>query len=141
MIHFPILKSTNSNSILEFFHFDMDALAGTWKKENVIMRDCLKINVFVEGSFSVFSDEMLHYPIYGDIFLLPPMKMHYGQITKQMHINYYHRQSGTVACAACHGYTLHLGTRYYKILVLPLQHSRRSGFYSGKTAAHHRHAA
>ena len=94
MIHFPILKSTNANSILEFSHFDMDALAGTWKKENIIMRNSLKINVFVEGSFSVFSDEMLHYPIYGDIFLLPPMKMHYGQITKQMHINYYQLDIG-----------------------------------------------
>ena len=44
MIHFPILKSTNANSILEFSHFDMDALAGTWKKENIIMRNSLKIN-------------------------------------------------------------------------------------------------
>ena len=100
MIHFPILKSTNANSILEFSHFDMDARVGTWKKENVIMRDCLKINVFVEGSFSVFSDEMLHYPIYGDIFLLPPMKMHYGQITKQMHINYYQLDIGRDALSA-----------------------------------------
>ena len=94
MIHFPILKSTNANSILEFSHFDMDALAGTWKKENVIMRDCLKINVFIEGSFSVFSDEILHYPVYGDVCLLPPMKMHYGQITKQTHINYYQLDIG-----------------------------------------------
>jgi len=94
MIHFPILKSTNANSILEFSHFDMDALAGTWKKENIITRNSLKINVFVEGSFSVFSDEILHYPIYGDICLLPPMKMHYGQITKQMHINYYQLDIG-----------------------------------------------
>lgn len=94
MIHFPILESTNANSILEFSHFDMDALAGRWKKENIIMRNCLKINVFVEGAFSVFSDEILHYPIYGDIFLLPPMKMHYGQITKQTHINYYQLDIG-----------------------------------------------
>ena len=94
MIHFPILKSTNANSILEFSHFDMDALAGKWKKENIIMRNNLKINVFVEGAFSVFSDEMLHYPIYGDICLLPPMKMHYGQITKQTHINYYQLDIG-----------------------------------------------
>jgi AraC-like DNA-binding protein len=72
----------------------MDAVAGTWKKENIIMRNSLKINVFVEGSFSVFSDEMLHYPIYGDICFLPPMKMHYGQITKQTHINYYQLDIG-----------------------------------------------
>ena len=94
MIHFPILKSANANSILEFSHFDMDARVGTWKKENVIMRDCLKINVFIEGSFSVFSDEILHYPIYGDICLLPPLKMHDGQITKQTHINYYQLDIG-----------------------------------------------
>ena len=100
MIHFPILKSKNANAILEFSHFDMDALAGTWKKENIIMRNNLKINVFVEGSFSVFSDEILHYPVYGDICLLPPMKMHYGQITKQMHINYYQLDIGRDALSA-----------------------------------------
>lgn len=94
MVHFPILKAANANSILEFSHFNTDALAGAWKKENVIMQDSIKINVFVEGSFSVFSDEILHYPVYGDICFLPPMKMHYGQITKQMHINYYQLDIG-----------------------------------------------
>lgn len=100
MIRCPILKSTNANSILEFSHFDKDVLAGAWKKENIIMRNNLKINVFMEGSFSVFSDDILHYPVYGDVCLLPPMKMHYGQITKQMHINYYQFDIGRDALSA-----------------------------------------
>ena len=77
------------NDLFQFYHFNQDAPAGLWKKENVIMRTCIKINVFVEGSFSVFSDGELHQPAYGDICFLPPMKMHYGQILEPMHINYY----------------------------------------------------
>lgn len=95
MIHHPIFKSPSPDSILEFSHFNMDAHAGTWKKENIIMKDCIKINVFVEGEFSVFSDEILHHPTYGDICVFPPMKMHYGQINKKMHINYYQLDIGT----------------------------------------------
>ena len=90
MNHFPILK----DSLLEFSHFNYDASAGTWKKENIIMRECIKINIFVEGAFSVFSDGVLHYPSYGDVCFLPPMKMHYGQITKPMHIQYYQLDIG-----------------------------------------------
>lgn len=89
MNHLPILPTANPHAILEFSHFNYDALAGTWKKEHVIIRDCIKINVFVEGSFSVFCDGTLHRPIYGDICFFPPMKMHYGQIREAMHLNYY----------------------------------------------------
>jgi len=97
MYHIPILKEARGDFILEFSHFDKDAPAGAWKKENVIVRDCFKINVFVEGSFSVFSDGVLHNPTYGDICVLPPMKMHYGQITRSMHLNYYQLDVGTRA--------------------------------------------
>ena len=100
MNHIPILKALSKDAILEFSHFNKDASAGLWKKENVIVRDCFKINVFIEGSFSVFSDGVLHYPTYGDICVLPPMKMHYGQILEQMHINYYQLDVGTKAFEA-----------------------------------------
>lgn len=94
MNHFPILPSDNPHAILEFSHFNYDAPAGTWKKENVIIRDCVKINVFVEGSFSVFSDGTLHRPIYGDVCFLSPMKMHYGQINESMRVHYYQLDIG-----------------------------------------------
>ena len=84
-------------SPFEFYHFNHDAPAGLWKKENVIVRDCFKINVFKEGFFSVFTDGVLHQPTYGDICLLPPMKMHYGQILEPMHINYYQLDIGREA--------------------------------------------
>ena len=100
MNHFPIQKTVSKDSILNFSHFVMDAPAGTWKKEHVIMCDGFKINVFVEGSFSVFSDGVLHRPAYGDICVLPPMKMHYGQITEPMHINYYQLDVGPNAFSA-----------------------------------------
>lgn len=89
MNHFSIVRTSDADTLLEFSHFDYDAPEGLWTKENVIVRGCIKINVFVEGSFSVFSDGLLHQPIYGDICFLPPMKMHYGQIKEPMHIDYY----------------------------------------------------
>ena len=59
------------------------------------MRNCFKINVFIEGKFSIFTDEeVLHHSTYGDICVLPPMKMHYGQITEATHVNYYQLDVG-----------------------------------------------
>ena len=67
MEHIPIIRAVNTDSLLEFSHFNKDAQAGAWKKEKMIMLDSIKINVFIEGSFSVFSDNALHRPVYGDI--------------------------------------------------------------------------
>ena len=103
MYHIPILGATGKDSVLEFSHFNTDASAGLWKKENVIVRDSFKINVFIEGSFSIFADGVLHRPAYGDICLLPPMKMHYGQITEATHINYYQLDVGTKAFSSIPG--------------------------------------
>ena len=88
MNHISLL-SDPALDILEFSHFNYDAPAGLWKKENVIVRNCIKLNIFIEGSFSVFCDGTLHRPIYGDVCFLPPMKMHYGQLKEAMHIQYY----------------------------------------------------
>ena len=93
MNHISIL-SDPEQGILEFSHFNYDAPAGIWKKENIIVRPCIKLNIFVEGSFSVFCDNALHQPILGDVCFLPPMKMHYGQIKKAMHVHYYQLDIG-----------------------------------------------
>ncbi len=100
MKHFPIISDANNRTFIHFSHFDYDAPAGLWKKENVIVWDHIKINVFIESPFSVFSDGVLHYPAYGDVCVLSPRKMHYGQITKQMHINYYQLDIGRDAFLA-----------------------------------------
>ena len=94
MKHVQILKSASIDGILAFSHFNTDASSGEWKKENVIMRNYIKINVFIEGKFSIFADDVLHRPSYGDICVLPPMKMHYGQITEATHVNYYQLDVG-----------------------------------------------
>jgi AraC-like DNA-binding protein len=100
MVHIPIQKAKDPHAILDFSHFIQDAPAGLWKKENVIMHHFIKINVFVEGSFSVFSDNLLHLPTYGDVCVLSPLKMHYGQIEKEMHIDYYQFNVGLEAFSA-----------------------------------------
>ena len=97
MIHIPITEDARHDKILEFSHYSKQVPAGLWKKEQIITRDCFKINVFVEGAFSIFADGALHRPLCGDICVLPPMKMHYGQILKPMHINYYQLDVGTAA--------------------------------------------
>ena len=97
MIHVPIKPQAEPSSVLEFSHYDRHAPAGLWKKEDVITRDLIKINVFVEGSFSIFTDGALYHPATGDVCVLAPMKMHYGQITTPMHINYSQLDVGTGA--------------------------------------------
>ena len=84
-----ILPEQGRDRLLRFARYEKDAVAGQWKKENVIMLDSIKINVFMEGSFSVFSDGCLHQPIYGDICVLSPQKLHYGQIPASTHLDYY----------------------------------------------------
>ena len=84
-----ILPDQGRDRMLRFAVYDKDAVAGQWKKENVIVLDSIKINVFLEGSFSVFSDGKLHQPIYGDLCILSPCKMHYGQIPAPTHLHYY----------------------------------------------------
>ena len=97
MFHFPIQNTQNPNNKLEFSHIMQEVPAGLWKKENVISLDSIKLNVFVEGSFSVMTDGVLHKPIYGDICCLPPRKMHYGQILEPMYIEYYQLDVGVSA--------------------------------------------
>ncbi len=103
MNHFRLVETADADGILEFSHFDYDAPAGLWKKEAVIIRDCIKLNVFAQGSFSVFSDGLLHQPIYGDVCFLPPMKMHYGQVKKPLRIEYFQLDVGARAFSGVPG--------------------------------------
>lgn len=103
MFHIPLAETEDPNAIAEFSHFVTDAPSGLWKKENVIFRDSIKINVFVRGEFTVFTDGKNHLPFYGDICLLPPRKMHYGHISKPTHLDYYQLDIGVRAFDALPG--------------------------------------
>ena len=117
MKHFPIIENAGERNFIEFSHFDQDAICGLWTKDNKIVWNHIKINVFLEGSFSVFSDGVLHYPAYGDICVLSPMKMHYGQITESMHINYYQIDIGLDSLASIPG-----GNRLIEQLISTTSH-------------------
>ena len=103
MDHRQIVPNADERTFIAFSHFDHDAPAGLWKKKNVVIWDHIKINVFIESPFSVFSDGVLHHPAYGDICLFSPMKMHYGQITRDMHVNYYEFDIGCEAFSSVPG--------------------------------------
>ena len=94
MLHIPIINPTHPDMRLEFSHINRDAEKGAWKKERIITNTGIKINVFLEGTFSIFSDGVSNRPTYGDICFLPPMKMHCGHISEPMHINYYQLDIG-----------------------------------------------
>ena len=89
MHHFPLVNSSDFSTRIEFSHMALDQKRGAWKKENQIILDHIKINVFVSGDFSVFVDGVAHRPICGDICVLPPYKMHCGQILKPTHTDYF----------------------------------------------------
>ena len=97
MIHIPLIDTQNESRMIEFTHYSQPAAAGTWKKENIISRSNLKINIFVSGEFSVFADEKSHRPIYGDIAIFPPYKLHCGQILKDTFTDYYQLDVGMLA--------------------------------------------
>ena len=95
IFHAPITDTENVNRILEFCHIDYDAKAGEWSKDNSITLPNIKINLFMDGEFSVFSGGKNHRPVYGDICVLPPFQTHYGQIPHPTHNNYYQLDIGT----------------------------------------------
>ncbi|MBE7025993.1 MAG: helix-turn-helix domain-containing protein [Ruminococcaceae bacterium] len=97
MHHFPLVDSSDFNTRIEFSHIALDQKKGAWKKENNIILDHIKINVFVSGEFSFFVDGVTHHPVCGDICVLPPYKMHCGQILKPTHTNYFQIDLGVHA--------------------------------------------
>lgn len=97
MYHVPIVDTEIPAYQIEFCHIDADAHAGTWKKEHIICSDNIKLNFFMKGEFSVIVDDRCYRPVYGDICLLPPFQMHYGQILKPTHTDYYQLDIGMKA--------------------------------------------
>ncbi len=100
MRHVPIQNNESGDAMILFSHFQHEAPRGLWKKENVICLDNIKINVFLEGEFTVFSDNRNHRPLYGDVCLLPPRKLHCGQVSKPTYVNYYQLDVGIHALDA-----------------------------------------
>ena len=97
MYHVPIINTANPAYQIEFCHINEDAPAGTWKKEHIICLDNIKINFFMKGEFSVVVNDQCYRPVYGDICILPPFQMHYGQILKPTHNDYYQLDIGIKA--------------------------------------------
>ena len=97
MHHFPLVDSSDFNTRIEFSHMALDHKKGAWKKENNIVLDHIKINIFVGGEFSVFVDGVAHHPVCGDVCVLPPYKMHCGQILKPTHTDYFQIDIGICA--------------------------------------------
>lgn len=105
MIHIPLAGTRSVDRMIEFTHYSQPAPAGTWKKENIISLGNLKINIFVSGEYSVFADERNHRPVYGDICIFPPYKLHYGQILTDTFTDYYQLDLGMLALESVPGGT------------------------------------
>ena len=97
MVHVPIIDSPTADKRIEFSYFDVDADIGYWKKEKVICLNNVKINVFLEGEFSLLVRGNSYHPTYGDICVIPPNDLHRGHIYKPTHVHYYQVDVG---CAA-----------------------------------------
>ncbi|MBR5309101.1 MAG: helix-turn-helix transcriptional regulator [Clostridia bacterium] len=94
LYHYPIVKADDSDLMVEFCHIDENAVREQWKKERLICLDGFKINIFMEGAFSVFVDGKAYTPTFGDVCLLAPNKIHSGHIASPMHINYFQLDIG-----------------------------------------------
>lgn len=93
----PICNHTDPDRRIEFQHINADAPTGTWKKEQTFCFENIKINIFLEGECSVFVDGKGYRPAYGDVCVLPPGKIHCGQILKPTHTDYYQLDVGIKA--------------------------------------------
>lgn len=95
--HFPIVKTDQTDKITEFSHISEDTKREHWRKEHLICLDNIKINVFMEGAFSVFVDGKAYTPTFGDICVLTPHKIHSGHIPASTKTNYFQLDIGTAA--------------------------------------------
>lgn len=92
-----ITGSARHDERILFLHADFDTEAGLWKKEEPVFTAGCKINLFIDGDFSMFIDGVPFDPMYGDICVFPPFTMHCGNVTKPTHINYYQIDAGVRA--------------------------------------------
>lgn len=97
MVHVPIIDSANADRRIEFSYFNVDADVGYWKKQNIICLNNIKLNIFLEGEFSLLARDSSYRPTYGDICVIPPGDMHRGHIYKHTHVHYYQVDIGKAA--------------------------------------------
>lgn len=93
MYHIPIIDTDDNTKQIEVTHHDFIAPAHHWNKAEICL-DHIKINFFLEGDFYVFVNNNCYTPLYGDICILPPSQIHYGNIVKTNHLNYYQLDIG-----------------------------------------------
>lgn len=86
MKHIPILANTKQ---IDFSHFSFDADTGHWKKHTDILHPHIKINVFVEGDFTLFTRNGIYRPLFGDVCIFSPMELHHANVAKPTHVDYY----------------------------------------------------
>lgn len=103
MLRVPIIANAAPDSIMEFYHINEDAPAGLWNKDKIFCYNNIKLNVFMEGDFSVIVDGKSYSPVYGDICVLSPEKLHCGQILKPTHNDYYQLDIGIEALSVLPG--------------------------------------
>ena len=96
MIHTPIVDTANVACQIEVTHHSHDAVKGYWNKAAICL-DHIKLNVFVEGDFSLFINDKRYRPIYGDVCFLPPAQLHCGQVESQTHLDYFQLDIGLEA--------------------------------------------
>lgn len=96
MFHIPIVDTDNPSHQIEITHHDHDAPKGYWNKAT-LCPDHIKINVFIEGDFSIFIHDKSYRPMCGDICFLPPAQLHCGQVESQTHLNYFQLDIGLQA--------------------------------------------
>jgi len=96
MNHIPIVDTEHPAQQIEVTHHNYDAPKGHWNKEK-ICRDPIKINIFVEGDFSVFVNDTRYHPVGGDICFLPPAQIHCGLVERQTHLDYFQLDIGVRA--------------------------------------------
>ena len=98
MFHIPITDGADIRERIEFSHIiDDTADERTWKNDRNITLDNIKINVFVNGDFSLIVENMSFKPVYGDFCILPPRMLHYGRVIRKTKLDYYQIDIGVNA--------------------------------------------
>lgn len=87
--HIPLTDPGIAGKRLEYSHFLHMAVPNEWRRENAILQDHIKINIFLRGDFSLFVGSRIFRPVQGDICILAPFEEHCGQICARTELEYY----------------------------------------------------
>jgi len=94
ILHVPIVLSPEGGRKLEFTRINEPGYPHTWSKDSPILLSHVKVNVFIGGEFSVVAGSERFSPLYGDVCVLPPETLHYGQIPQPTVTDYYQLDMG-----------------------------------------------